>query len=328
MILLIALPTAMDTTSHLPLRRILYGFAVVVLCISLTACDDDDDDDITTPGEGTTISDFVDESGDLSTLAEALDTAGLSDTLAAEGPYTVFAPTNAAFEALTVDTLLQNDTLLAEVLQYHVVPSAAFADDLSDGQTLTTLQGDALTVSIRGDTVQVDGATVTEADLEAENGVVHVVDGVLLGNRTAYERLRLTQATQTATQLVDSAGLSSALDAPGASYTIFAPTDDAFESAEIDTLSQEQRTAILQYHVIAGQVLATEDIEDSLRVATLQGEDVTLIRQNGGLTVNEAQVVDADLVVNNGIIHTIDGILTPPSQQDTTEQGTTTASAF
>lgn len=316
----------MDTTLYLSLRRVLYGLAVAVLCVTLTACDDDDDD-ITTPGEDATLSDFIDESGDLSTLDEALDAAELSDTLAAEGPYTVFTPTNAAFEELTVDELLQNDTLLNEVLTYHVVSGALFPEDLSDGQTLETLQGDELTVTLRGDTIQIDGATALSA-VEASNGVAYVVDGVLLGNRTAYERLSLTAATQTATQLVDSAGLTGALNAPGASYTIFAPTDDAFDEAETDTLSQEQLATILQYHVVTDQVLATEDIEDSLSVATFQGEEITLTRQNGDISVNDAQVVDADLVVSNGIIHTIDGVLIPPSQQDTTDQDTTAASAF
>lgn len=286
-----------------------------MLCVSLVACDDDDDD-LTTPPESSTLIDFVDAEGALTTLAQALETTGLRDTLGGEGPYTLFAPENAAFEELTVDELLQDDSLLADVIPYHMVSGALFPEDFSDGQTIETLQGDELTVSIDNDTIRLDGATVLAA-VEAENGTAYVVDEVLLGNRTAYERLSLTEATQTATQLVDSAGLTAALDEPDATYTVFAPTNDAFDDVETDTLEQDELAAFLQYHVVGDAVLTSSEIEDSLTTATLQGEDVTLTRQNNTVFVNDAGVVDADLPASNGIVHLIDAVLTPPSQQDT-----------
>lgn len=121
----------------------------------------------------------------LSTLVAAVTAADLAETLSGPGPFTVFAPTNDAFAALpegTVDTLLEpaNRDQLTSVLTFHVVAGKALAADLTDGQTLTTVQGQTLTVKIDGDTVTVNGVPVVQADVEASNGVVHVIGGVLL----------------------------------------------------------------------------------------------------------------------------------------------------
>ena len=121
----------------------------------------------------------------LSTLVAAVTAADLGETLSGAGPFTVFAPTNDAFGALpagTVDTLLEpaNREKLTSVLTFHVVAGKLLAADLSDGQTLTTVQGQTLTVKIDGATVTVNGVPVVQADVEASNGVVHVIGGVLL----------------------------------------------------------------------------------------------------------------------------------------------------
>jgi uncharacterized surface protein with fasciclin (FAS1) repeats len=121
---------------------------------------------------------------DLSTLVTAVSTAKLVDTLQGEGPFTVFAPTNAAFEKLgdeQVQSLLEpeNRDQLTKVLTYHVVPGTLTAADLSDGQKLETVAGETLTVKVDGDTVMVGDASVVQPDVEASNGVVHVIDGVL-----------------------------------------------------------------------------------------------------------------------------------------------------
>ena len=121
----------------------------------------------------------------LSTLVAAVTAADLGETLSGTGPFTVFAPTNDAFGALpagTVDTLLEpaNREKLTSVLTFHVVAGKLLAADLSDGQTLTTVQGQTLTVNVDGATVTVNGVPVVQADVEASNGVVHVISGVLL----------------------------------------------------------------------------------------------------------------------------------------------------
>jgi len=118
------------------------------------------------------------------TLAAAVTAAGLVGTLQGEGPFTVFAPTDAAFAAIQkdVDNLLkpENKAKLADILTYHVVSGNAMAEDLEDGQELTTVQGGKLKVAINGDNVMIGDAKVTMADVEASNGVVHVIDKVLM----------------------------------------------------------------------------------------------------------------------------------------------------
>jgi len=134
-----------------------------------------------------TVVDIAVGSPDHTTLVAAVQAAGLVETLSGDGPFTVFAPTNAAFAALpegTVDTLLlpENKDQLTGVLTYHVVAGNVMSGDLSDGQVVTTLNGQTLTVSIKDGVVMINGAKVVAADLAGTNGVVHVIDAVLLPN--------------------------------------------------------------------------------------------------------------------------------------------------
>ncbi len=124
------------------------------------------------------------EAGSFGTLVAAVEAAGLVETLKGDGPYTVFAPTDEAFEALsegTVDTLLmpENQDQLTAILTYHVVPGKVMSGDLSDGMTAETVQGETVTIMTEGG-VTVDGANVTTADIEASNGVIHVIDAVIM----------------------------------------------------------------------------------------------------------------------------------------------------
>jgi len=176
-------------------RYLAIAAAVPALALGVAACGSDD----TTTGAGTATTQreaprtqqsaqdvvaLAQATPDLSTLVAAASTADLVGTLQGEGPFTVFAPTNAAFEKLgdeQVQSLLQpeNRDRLTKILAYHVVPGKLTAADLSDGQKLETVAGETLTVTVDGDTVMVNDATVVQPDVEASNGVVHVVDGVL-----------------------------------------------------------------------------------------------------------------------------------------------------
>ncbi len=179
--------------------------AAVALALTLAACGGDSESTDTatstpaetTPAESTTTeagSDIVDTAvaaGDFTTLAAALEAAGLVDTLKGDGPFTVFAPTDEAFAALpdgTVDTLLEDPSgQLTDILTYHVVPGEVMAADVVglDGQSVETVQGATLTVNVDGDTVSLTDAAgntvnVVQTDVEASNGVIHVIDGVLM----------------------------------------------------------------------------------------------------------------------------------------------------
>lgn len=125
------------------------------------------------------------DTDNLSTLVAAIEAAGLVDVLKGDGPFTVFAPTNAAFEALpdgTLESLLmpENRDQLVEILTYHVVPGEVMSGDLSDGMMAETVEGSEVTISVNDNGVQVNGANVEAADIEASNGVVHVIDAVIL----------------------------------------------------------------------------------------------------------------------------------------------------
>lgn len=133
-------------------------------------------------GHSNTIVDVASEAGAFTTLLAAAEAAGLVETLSGEGPLTVFAPTDEAFAALpegTVAGLLEDTDALTAILTYHVVPGAVMSGDLSDGMTATTVNGADITITI-GDSVMVNDATVVTPDIEASNGVIHVIDSVIL----------------------------------------------------------------------------------------------------------------------------------------------------
>jgi uncharacterized surface protein with fasciclin (FAS1) repeats len=179
--------------------------AALALALFAGACSDDDDDATTTTTEEsseTTMAEDMEESEatetiveiaagneDFSTLVAAVEAAGLAETLSGEGPFTVFAPTNEAFEALpegTVDDLLlpENQAQLQAVLTYHVVEGEVMAADVQPGE-VTTVQGGTFTIAVDGEEVIITDAEgrqalVVQTDIEASNGVIHVIDAVLL----------------------------------------------------------------------------------------------------------------------------------------------------
>ena len=177
-------------------RHLAIAGAVAALGLVAAGCGDDDESQPAASGamqeqatpspqrSGEDIVALAQGNRDLSTLVDAATAADLGTTLQGPGPYTVFAPTNAAFKAVGQDTLQQllrpaNKEQLTSVLTYHVVAGELQAADLRDGQTLETVQGQRLRVRVDGDTVRVGDARVVQADVDASNGVVHVIDGVL-----------------------------------------------------------------------------------------------------------------------------------------------------
>ncbi len=283
----------------------------------------EDAEDIPTTAMGTTVHD---------SLVAALSHAGLVATLSGEGPFTVFAPTDDAFAAAGIDltsfdTEEKNATLI-DILTYHVVLGQYLSTDLSDGMTATAYNGDDLTFTVSADAVTVSGATVTSADVMASNGVIHVIDTVLMPPADLVDIPSTAISTGIHTSLVaalTAADLVSALQADGP-FTVFAPTDAAFTAAGIDLDSYDTAEEIatladiLTYHVVVGQYLST-DLTDGMTATALNGDDLTFTVSTDAVTVSGATVTGADVMTSNGVIHVIDAVLMPPVDPPTLPEG-------
>ena len=263
------------------------------------------------------------KSGDLSrrnatfnTLVAALVETDLLEVVI-NNELTVFAPTDAAFAELGLDAS-NIGTLpgLADILLYHVVSGRVYSYDLAPG-FVPTLNGAAVEVKIKGRTAMINNAKLPARNIEALNGVVHIVDKVLLPPTTDIVDLAISLAPEFTT-LVDAvvqAGLVDVLKGEGP-FTVFAPTNQAFADLGIDlsTLTTEQLTGILLYHVVPGRVYSS-DLSTG-NVATLNGDifidlsDLT-IKDNGSM--DNANLVAALLNVQatNGVVHVIDKVLLP-----------------
>jgi transforming growth factor-beta-induced protein len=251
-----------------------------------------------------------------STTATRLQAAGLDDDLATLTGFTLFAPTNTAFSSVIgADTLAaaRNATgLLAEVLQYHVVPQRLTLSQLTNGQTLTTLAGETLTIRVSGDSVLVNNTLVGAGNLRASNGIVHTLNGVLTGSLELPETARLL-GLRSLTGALRQAGLISTLEDDGP-FTLFAPTNAGFGKVAADTLLSDEQDEVLgrvlRYHVVRGRILA-ENITDGQTVTALDGTTLTFqVNDAGDVSVNRVPLARADVMSSNGVVHTIDDVLT------------------
>ena len=268
------------------------------------------------------IIDVAIEAGSFNTLAAALEAAGLVNALKGEGPFTVFAPTDEAFAKLpagTVEELLkpENRDTLTAILTYHVVPGAVTAGQVTRLSHATTLNGQRVDIAVEGNTVRIDGATVTSADVRASNGIIHVIDSVILPNTNdLVDTAAAAGSFNTLLAAAEAAGLVSVLkgDDP---LTVFAPTDEAFAQLPAGTVenllrpeNRDQLAAILTYHVVAGRVYARDAVVAE-RARTVQGGWIRAAIRDGRLTINGANVVASDIETTNGVIHVIDRVILP-----------------
>ncbi len=267
-----------------------------------------------------TVVDIIVNSPDHETLEAAVIAADLAGTLSGDGPFTVFAPTDAAFDALpagTLDALLADPSGdLTDILLYHVLGAEVMSGDLSDGQTATTLNGKDVTVTIENGNVFINNAQGTIADIPADNGVVHVIDAVLIPPTvTVVDIIVNSPDHETLEAAVIAADLAGTLSGDGP-FTVFAPTDAAFDALPAGTLDNlladpsGDLTDILLYHVLGAEVLST-DLSDGQMAATLNGQDITVTIDNGNVFVNNAQVTVVDIPADNGVVHVIDAVLIP-----------------
>ncbi len=292
--------------------------AITLLAFTLTACDDSETP--ISPDLDETIVDVAAGNDDFSILVDAVVQAGLDGALSSEGPFTVFAPTNAAFEALPAGLLesLTNEQL-AEVLQYHVLGAEVFSNQLEAEQAVASLTGEDIFVIANGGGVTVNNAaSVISADIEASNGVIHAIDTVILPDvfgdvvDNASKRFFLDTLVET----VAAMDLVETLQNEGP-FTVFAPTNDAFAAIDdvIPTLTPEEITNILLYHVIPTRALSTDLSPGDQVVNAANGDPVTINVSGTTVTVNGSATVEiADIDGTNGVIHVIDSVLLPPAE--------------
>ncbi|MFN2116084.1 MAG: fasciclin domain-containing protein, partial [Candidatus Promineifilaceae bacterium] len=293
--------------------------------------------------EEKSIVDIAVEDGRFTTLVAAVEAAGLAETLSGEGQFTVFAPTDDAFAALpegTVESLLEDpEGALKDILLYHVLDQAVPAAEIVNFEGAETVQGENVAIAVRdGEVVLNDSAKVVITDLKASNGIIHVIDAVILPpSMTEAEASEEAMAEEemmdkksiaeiavedgrftTLVAALDAAGLVDTLDGEG-EFTVFAPVDDAFAAlpeGTVETLLEDPQgdlTNILLYHVVEGAIPA-ETVVTLDSAPTLQGSDVHITVTDDGVFLNDTvKVILTDVLASNGIIHVIDGVLIPQS---------------
>ncbi|MCG8409041.1 MAG: fasciclin domain-containing protein [Phycisphaerales bacterium] len=270
--------------------------------------------------------------GSFKTLATALTKADLVGTLKGKGPFTVFAPTDDAFAKLpkkTLETLLkpENRRQLTSILTYHVVPGRVEASQVVKMTKAGTVNGQQIDIKTAGGKVMVDAANVIKTDIVCTNGIIHVIDSVIMPSMDDIVETAVKAGKfKTLTAALKAAGLVDALKGDGP-FTVFAPTDEAFAKLPKGTLesllkpeNKEKLVSILKYHVVSGRVFA----EDALRAGkarTIQKSEVWIRTSDGKPKVNDATIAKVDIDASNGVIHVIDGVLIPKTR---TSQGPAT----
>ena len=264
--------------------------------------------------------------GKFKTLAAALGAADLVDTLKGAGPFTVFAPTDEAFAKLpkgTVETLLkpENKGSLAGILTYHVVPGKVFAKQVVGLKGAKTVNGQRVDIKVDGSTVMIDGAKVVTTDIQCDNGVIHIIDSVILpADKNIPETAAAAGKFNTLIAAAKAAGLVGALSGDK-ELTVFAPTDEAFAKLPAGTVesllkpeNKQKLVDILTYHVVAGRVYS-EDVVAAKSAKTLQGSPIGISVGSGGAMINSSKLIATDVDASNGVIHIIDSVLLPPEKQ-------------
>jgi uncharacterized surface protein with fasciclin (FAS1) repeats len=264
--------------------------------------------------------------GSFKTLVAAVKAAGLVETLKSKGPFTVFAPTDEAFAKLpkgTVEELLkpENKEKLVAILTYHVVPGKVAAADVVKLTSAKTVQGQEVAIKVADGKVSVDSAKVVKTDISCSNGIIHVIDSVILPKDESPKAADIVDTAvgagsfKTLVAAVKAAGLVDTLKGEGP-FTVFAPTDEAFAKLPAGTVedllkpeNKEKLVAILTYHVVPGKLPAAKVVE-AKSLKTVNGKEAP-ISLTDGAKIGDAKIVKTDIECANGIIHVIDTVILP-----------------
>tara|TARA_R110000850_G_scaffold241496_1_gene366114 strand:+ start:35171 stop:37009 length:1839 start_codon:yes stop_codon:yes gene_type:complete len=316
---------------------------ITLLMVVFASCSNDDDAGTPLPNDGTTIADFVASNEDYSSLAAALDAAGLTATLDGETEYTVFAPNNAAFSAFLSDNGFANLSdvpvdVLNKLLLNHVVAGVNTSSNLSTGYITSLSVGDSspenlsLFVNTSSGVVVNGTSTVTQADILTDNGVIHAVNSVIGIPDVTTQALANPEFSILVDALIAASDsninyvelLSGSANAP---FTVFAPTNSAFSGllatlglSSLDDIPQDLLQLVLNYHVIAGANVRAEDLVDGLTATTFQGEDLTIDLTSGAQIIDAtgapSNIIVTNVQTNNGVVHAIDKVLLPQEAID------------
>lgn len=302
-----------------------------LLTVLLFACKEEENND-----EAMNIVELAQENADLSILVDAVTQAGYADVLSGDGPFTVFAPTNQAFQDLLDSDPTWNSLsdipsdVLESVLLFHVLNGKVMAADLADGYANTLSTGPnseaiSLQINTQGGVTFNGNAMPMSTDIEASNGVVHVIDRVMLPPSLVNLALNNSEFTSLVAALTDSRHTTnyvSVLSSQGP-FTVFAPTNQAFQDlldsnpawssiADIDIATLE---AVLNYHVVNGANVQSDELTDNQMVTMFSGGDITIDLTNGvNLETTSGQSVSvaaADVQGTNGVVHVIGEVLLP-----------------
>lgn len=314
----------MKTIKRLKTMKTKFNLIPVFLLMGVlffSSCNNDDDDMMEMDEKN--IVEVAAEAGQFNILIQAAQKAGLAEALSSTEGITVFAPTDDAFKMLltelgakSLDDIAVAD--LTNILLYHVIGSKAMSKDLKSGYfpTLSKSGDNYISMYIGvGEGVTVNKNTrVTAADIQAKNGVIHVVDKVILPPSVVNIALD-NDNFSILVQAVVKAGLVDALSGAGP-FTVFAPTNDAFNAlfktlgiSGVNDLTAEQLIPILTYHVVPGNVLS-KNLSNGM-VPTLSGEKKLTVDLSSGVKINDSQVVAADIQGSNGVVHVINKVLIP-----------------
>lgn len=307
-------------------RQLVHAVAVVIVVQSVPAI-----------SGGDSIYDIADGADDFTTLVQAVNAADLEYTLSSPGTYTIFAPTNEAFQKLPSSTLkkLLNPIYkpqLTDLLLYHALGDEVFSSDLSDGMEAATLNGEDITITLNPPRINQKSKIILEDglyDIEASNGAVHAIDTLLTPTSYSQNIVDIANSDSDNFSILllasKKAGLVNELTGDGP-FTLFAPTNDAFDKLPPGTLdhlllpaNKKTLQDILLYHVVPGNIVSSELSIKSVSLPTLlNGQSITVEKVGKSIYVNGhkrkgAKGIDVDIIASNGIIHVIDQVLLPGS---------------
>ncbi len=301
---------------------------LLALPFLFVACGDDDDEPTPMVNEPMSIVEIASGDAQFSTLVAALQQADLVSVLDGNGPFTVFAPTNDAFTAAGIDLTTISDAALKEVLLYHVLGGAKITSgDLADGQTYASTASNygpndtqlSILIEKGSNGVVINGTTnVSTADVDATNGVIHIVDQVLLPMDIVGHAVANSNFTSLVGALgAADAGLVDLLQTDGP-FTVFAPLNSAFAAIQstVDGLTTEQLAKVLTYHVVTPGNVRSTDLTNGMEVTSANASEKFTVNIDGSVTITDAAggtstVILTDVQATNGVIHVLDAVIIP-----------------